>query len=359
MLLLGNGVRCAGAVPLARQAIRALRIPVLTTMPAVDVPGETPLNYGFLGAYGSRTANFIAAKSDLILAVGARLDVRQVGAQREAFAPNARLVRVDIDAGELGYPVHADEIAVRADAGAVLRALTELAAGPRPDCAPWRAVCEQIRQKLAGCDRELPGQYVQRLRELLPRDAVITTDVGQNQVWAAQELRPLEEQRVLFSAGHGAMGYALPAAIGSWAACRRPVICLCGDGGLQMNIQELQVLARERIPATVVVFNNNALGMIRHFQEMYFAGRYAQTTSGGGYGVPDFGAIAEAYGLTYHKVCEPAELRAEWFAEGQTTMVEIRLPEQTYVVPKLEFGKPSQDQEPLLERDLYRELMAL
>jgi acetolactate synthase-1/2/3 large subunit len=178
-------------------------------------------------------------------------------------------------------------------------------------------------------------------------------------VWVAQSFEVKQGQRVIFSGGHGAMGYSLPAAIGAYYASKNPVICMNGDGGLQMNIQELQFIARENLPITVIVFNNNALGMIRHFQEMYFESNYAQTVKSGGYEAPSFEKIAKAYELKYYRIMNENDITEAIFNEHGPLFVEIVLEESTYVFPKLEFGKPNQDQEPLIERELYKKLMEL
>ena len=190
---------------------------------------------------------------------------------------------------------------------------------------------------------------------------MITTDVGQNQVWIAQSMELKKGQKVLFPGGHGAMGYSLPAAIGAYYASRKSVVCVTGDGGLQMNIQELQFIVREKLPIKIVVFNNNALGMIRHFQEMYFNGNYYQTKPSGGYDAPNFSQIAAAYGI--RSICWnldnlPLDPVLEFY-DDLPLLVEIRIKEDTYIFPKLKFGKPNQDQEPLLDRELYNRLMKL
>lgn len=156
------------------------------------------------------------------------------------------------------------------------------------------------------------------------------------------------------------MGYSLPAAIGAYfGSGRKPVMSFSGDGGFQMNIQELQFIAREQIPVKMVVLNNDALGMIRHFQEMYFEGEYFQTKPEGGYTAPDFAAIAKAYGIRSMRVEYPDEIDREVLEDDVPILIEVMIKENTYVFPKLEFGKPNQDQEPLLERDRYEYLMKL
>ena len=198
-----------------------------------------------------------------------------------------------------------------------------------------------------------------KISKCIPENAVITTDVGQNQVWVAQSFEMKPGQRILFSGGHGAMGYSLPAAIGCCLAEKGTVYSFNGDGGIQMNIQELQTIAREKLPIKIVLYNNNALGMIRHFQEMYFEDNYYQTVPDGGYSNPDFQKIAEAYGIEYFCINTEDEIAEDIFSGKDPCIIELKIEENTYVFPKLEFGKPNQDQEPLLDRSLYRELMEL
>lgn len=359
LLLLGNGIKSAGAVRRAQSLSRQLKIPTVCTMPAVDILNDSDLTYGFIGAYGSRTANFVAAKCDLLITLGARLDVRQVGAKRENFAPNATIIRVDIDSGELEYRVRENEIQIQADVAEVMDAISAIVQRSPVSCPQWIQVCNTIRDALSGMDQLLPNRLMAKLSEYIPENAVITTDVGQNQVWAAQSFRTKAGQRIFSSCGHGAMGYSLPAAIGCSLPGRSPVFSLNGDGGFQMNLQELQTIAREQLPIKIIVFNNSALGMIRHFQEMYFDGCYSQTVPQGGYTVPDFGKIAGAYGLSYHRVASETDLREDLFSGSGPCLIEVVIHEDTYVFPKLEFGKPNQDQEPQMDRALFDRLMAL
>nr|WP_246599849.1 thiamine pyrophosphate-dependent enzyme [Gordonibacter massiliensis (ex Traore et al. 2017)] len=201
---------------------------------------------------------------------------------------------------------------------------------------------------------------MREISRVVPEGAVVTTDVGQNQVWVAQSFVVKGGQRVIFSSGHGAMGYSIPAAIGAYYATGRPVLCITGDGGMQMNIQELAYIARENLPITICVLNNHALGMIRHFQEMYFDSKFYETVTGKGWGDPDFTAIAKAYGLSAKTIVADPDFSFEpYFENPGPQLLNIHINEPTYVVPKLEFGKPNQDQEPLLCRELYRYLMNL
>ena len=353
VILAGSGIKTSNAADKFNEVIRKHDIPVVTTMLAVDTAKDS---YGFIGAYGTRTANFIVAKSDLVISLGARLDVRQTGARRENFAPDAVIVRVEIDAGELSLRVHDDEIQIHADVNDVLDTLLE---ADTRDLTGWNDVCRKIREELKDIDDRLPNKYVSRISELIPENSVITTDVGQNQVWVAQSFKVKDGQRIFFSGGHGAMGYSLPAAIGCALADGKAVYSFQGDGGIQMNIQELQTIARENLPVKIILFNNSALGMIRHFQEMYFEDNYVQTVPSGGYTVPDFGAIATAYKIPYKCIGKVEDVDDSLFDAEGPQFVEVRITEPTYVYPKLEYGKPNQDQEPLLDRKRYSYIMEL
>lgn len=359
-LILGNGIYGEECKRLAKELVEKWDVPYVTSMVAFDVIGNHPNFYGFLGAYGNRTANFVAAKSDLLISIGSRLDIRQVGAQRRNFAPDAKLIRIDIDSEELKYKVHDDEASFCMEAHEALGIMCKLEV--TKSYSGWKHICNQIQQELHGIDHNLPNEYISRIGELIPGDAVITTDVGQNQVWVAQSLKLKKGQKVLFSGGFGAMGHALPSAIGAFYGSEsKRVVCICGDGGLQMNIQELQYLVREKLPIKIIVFNNNALGMIRHFQEMYFDSVFYQTKPEGGYTAPDFVSIGKAYGIRAMAIDDIDDIGkcAGMLTDEEAVLIEIRYFDNTYIVPKLEYGKPNQDQEPLIDRNLFHRLMAL
>lgn len=359
-IVAGAGVRAPECRKNFAEAVAKLNIPVVTSMIAVDLLPDAGANgYGFIGAYGSRTANFIVAKSDLVLTLGARLDVRQVGGKRENFAPDAKIIRVDIDPGELTYKVREGEMDIQADAGGVLQYLAAQWEKPADYFAEWLAVCDNIKNSLEGMDDRNANRLVRALSDKIPAECVVTADVGQNQVWVAQSFKARRGQQILFSGGHGAMGYSLPAAIGAHYGAGKTVVSFNGDGGFQMNIQELQFIAREKLPVKVIVFNNYALGMIRHFQEMYFESHFSQTVLGNGYDVPDLQKIAEAYGLDYYRYATEQEIDGKFMQDDRPALVEVVLDEPTYVFPKLEFGKPNQDQEPLIDRKEFDRLMDL
>ena len=359
VVLVGNGVKITDSGKKIRAFVDRFGIPVVTSMTAFDVLNNDPLCYGFIGAYGSRAGNFIVAKSDLIISIGSRMDIRQVGVNRERFAPDAKIIRFDVDEGELEYPVHQNEIQFCLPMKDVVDVLDSVCIEKKFDS--WIGVCNEIRKLLTDVDKNTVAEMIRSISRAIPEGTVITTDVGQNQVWVAQSFQVKPNQKVLFSGGHGAMGYSLPAAIGAcYAKGRKPVFCITGDGGMQMNIQELQLIARENLPVKIIVLNNNALGMIRHFQEMYFESRYYQTKPEGGYTAPNFARVADAYGIRAVQIGpEEIESLGEMIGSDSPALAEIIIKEDTYVVPKLKFGNPNQDQDPLIDRGLYNRIMEM
>lgn len=362
-LILGNGIKSARQVTAIRDTLCKCPLPVVSSMLAVDViTGESDINevyYGFIGAYGSRTANFIIAKSDLIICLGTRLDVRQVGGKREQFAPNARIVRIDIDEAELSNHIREDEDCFLMNLHDAIPILNKVLEKNMYSYADWLAVCKKIKKELHHIDDKEPNRFIAELSRNVPDGYSIVADVGQHMVWIAQSFQIKLGQGLYLSGGMGSMGYALPAAIGIYYATKKPVICFAGDGGLQMNIQELQFLVREQLPIKIVILNNSALGMIRHFQEMYFDSQYYFTVPSEGYSVPDFVKVAEAYGIRAKKLYGIDDIKTISWNDVNPELFEIVFTGDTYVFPKLEFGKPNQDQEPLLERTKYNYLMEL
>lgn len=356
VLLVGAGVKSSNNVKRIRNIVSKFKIPAVSSMIAFDALSGNPYFYGFIGAYGSRVANFIIAKSDLIISIGSRMDIRQVGVNRKNFAPNAKIIRFDIDYNEFQYKVHEDELQFRIEINHILDGFEQINCFSKYDS--WINVCNEIKNLLSDVDANKSDELMSKLNRLIKNNSIITTDVGQNQVWVAQSLKTNRTQNVLFSGSFGAMGYSLPAAIGAYYGSEnKAVFCITGDGGMQMNIQELQFVVREKLPIKIIVINNKSLGMIRHFQEMYFNSNYFQTKTYWGYSSPDFAKIANAYGIKSTKLSFDSIDSFNW--NDGPELIEIEIDEDTYVTPKLEFGKENQDQNPLIERDLYRKIMKL
>ncbi|HOZ23309.1 MAG TPA: acetolactate synthase 2 catalytic subunit [Thermomonas sp.] len=304
----GGGIVLGDAVQAFRTFVDATQIPTVLTLKALGALATAhPLHLGMIGMHGSRAANLAVQESDLLIVVGARFDDRATGKLAE-FAPNARVVHMDIDACEIGKLRHADA-GVRGDIATTLIRLTLPCAAHlhgRHGTArkAWRAQCQQrARQHAARYDA--PGETVfapallKRLSELAP-EAIVSCDVGQHQMWVAQHWRMDDPRKHLTSGALGAMGFGLPAAMGAQEAMRnagRPdaqVICVSGDGSIMMNIQELATLKRYRLPVKIVLLDNQALGMVRQWQELFFEKRYSEIDLSDN---PDFAAVATAFGI--------------------------------------------------------------
>lgn len=364
-IIAGAGITQSGLHENFRKLVEQLEIPIITSMIAIDViPSEHPCNFGFVGVYGHRYSNFILSKSDLIISIGTRLDIRQTGTNHKRFADKAKLIRIDIDEDELSNKIKDDEIQIIGDIKTLIPQISESIKSSGIDFRNrfrnWMMHGLKIKSLLENRDNLNPNNLMGKISAMIPDNSIITTDVGQNQVWVSQSFIIKKHQRILFTGGHGAMGYSIPAAIGAHYACpEKHVFSMIGDGGFMMNIQELQFLARENIPITIILFNNRALGMIRHFQEMYFNANYEQTTSKHGYEVPDFEKIAHAFGFEYRLISSESDVAEDLFACQKPCIVEVLLNENTYVFPKLGIDKAIHDQEPPLDRELHDYIMEL
>lgn len=358
VILAGHGISLARVREVFREFVSLTGIPTVTSMIAVDaLPENSAEHYGMIGAYGLRWANFIVDHSDCLLTLGSRLDCRQTGINKGLFAPGAKILRIDVDPGEMENLIHAGECPYVLPLEKLLPALLQKAKGFSWDTASWRQRCEMVRAKLSSFEESEPGNtFIKQISQILPNGITITTDVGQNQVWVAQSLSVKDNQRVLFSGGHGAMGYSLPAAIGAAIATKCPVVCFAGDGGLQMNIQELEFVAREQLPIKIILLNNHALGMIHHFQDIYFDGNHAQTDAGHGYTVPQFYSIARAYGIRTVQSNKIGML-SDILEDNQPAFIELALPETTHIFPKAGLNKPIHEQEPHLPKEVVDEVL--
>lgn len=299
VILAGGG--CVGASRELRHLLQSMRIPVVVSMRGLDlVPHDEESYVGFIGSYGNRAANLAVRYSDLLLVLGSRLDERQMGYKKRDFAPNARIVQVDVDAKELGRKVDC-ELLVKSDVGLFL---TELAAsGAAFDFSPWTSFLKRLAIKYPSYDvsRYCASNFLWSLSGIVDDNAIVCVDVGQNQIISAQAFDVKRNQRFLCSAGLACMGYSLPAAIGAcYAGERRQVISINGDGGLQMNMQELETISREKLLIKIVVVHNNCLGLIRKLQERIFDRRYYASVEG--FSCPDLGKIADAYAMDYCRI---------------------------------------------------------
>lgn len=367
VILAGGGVRSACAAAELQTLVERSGVPVVTTLLGLDAIGHDNSSFfGMIGSYGNRYSNLTLANCDLLLVLGARLDSRQTGTRPDTLARAATKVHVDIDPNELNAKLKVD-LALHADLKEFLQALNgEVEKIKAPDLSSWYQTINAFRDKYPTLadPAEFPGIDPNRFMEVLgghcrPGD-VVTLDVGQNQMWAAQSLSLKEGQRMLISGGMGAMGFSLPAAIGAAKVTGGRVICLNGDGGIQVNIQDLDVVAAHKLPVKVIVLNNNCLGMVRQFQDMYFGGRRQSTVIG--YSCPDLCKVAEAYGIpafTIESLDSADAVLAEALELEGPAYIEVKLEQNSCVNPKLVVNRPIEDMSPHLDRAELAEAMLI
>jgi acetolactate synthase-1/2/3 large subunit len=344
----GGGVVAAdGAGELTRLA-RDYRLPVTTTLMGLGAfPGTDPLWLGMLGMHGTYTANMAINNADLLISIGARFDDRVTG-RVDAFAPQAKIIHFDIDPTSISKNVGVD-VPIVADCRQGLVGLMEELA--RISGVDWQAKHAVWLAELAAMQREHPLTYaqggayikpqwvVEKIYEITQGEAIIATEVGQNQMWAAQFYRYTRPRTFLSSGGLGTMGYGFPAAIGAQLAFPdRLVVDIAGDGSIQMNIQELATAVSYQIPVKVVILNNGYLGMVRQWQELFYNKNYCATCL---HTNPDFVALAKAYGAEGFRVeriedVEPVLRKA--FAHPGPVFVDVRVEPEENVAPMVPAG---------------------
>ncbi|MBI3370701.1 MAG: thiamine pyrophosphate-binding protein [Betaproteobacteria bacterium] len=380
VLWLGHGIRLAGAAHLVEPLLAALSVPVLVSWAGIDMlDSDHPLVYGRAGVYGQRCANFVLQNADLVFAIGTRLAIPQIGYALDEFARAAKLIVVDVDETEARKHAERVTLPVVADAGAFIKALLN-AVGSARVTAPtdWIGQCDAYRRRYpwVGPEHADDPPYFNsyRFMEMLVRhfkpDQVVVTDVGPGLVSGHQVLRIKPGQRLMTSTGLGEMGYGLPGAIGaSFARNRAEVMCLAGDGGMMVNLQELQTMAHYRLPIKLIIFNNDGYLMIKHTQKMLFSGRHSAVDRATGVSCPDFLALASAFGLPAYAIRNQQDFERvmpQVQAETGPVICEVFMhPEQPYV-PKISYARradgtlvppPLEDLSPLLPREELRENM--
>ncbi|WP_447833591.1 acetolactate synthase 2 catalytic subunit [Aeromonas veronii] len=294
VLYVGGGVGMANAEQQLRDFAGATGMPAVTTLKGIGaLDPDSPVYLGMLGMHGTKAANYAVQQCDLLLVVGARFDDRVTG-KLEEFAPEAKVIHLDVDAAEFGKR-RAAEVGITTDLKQVLPRLAMTL-----DIAPWREHCAAMAREYA-FRYDHPGQAIyapallKQLSARLPESSVVACDVGQHQMWVAQHMRFTSPRNHLSSAGLGTMGFGLPAAIG--AKMSRPedeVVLVSGDGSFMMNVQELGTIRRAQLKVKMVLLDNQRLGMVRQWQELFFDGRYSETVLSDN---PDFVALAAAFGI--------------------------------------------------------------
>lgn len=350
MLYVGGGVCMAGAVEQLRRFIKATNMPSVATLKGLGtIPHGTPGYLGMLGMHGGKAANLAVQECDLLMVVGARFDDRVTG-RLASFAPNARVLHLDIDAAELGK-LRQPDVAIAAELRAVLPRLEmEL------DIAPWCSEVESLAETHRW-DYNHPGSLIyapamlRRLANKLPEDSVVSCDVGQHQMWVAQHMHFRRPEDHLSSAGLGTMGFGLPAAIGAQMA--RPdatVVAVSGDGSFMMNVQELTTIKRRKLPVKILLIDNQRLGMVKQWQQLFFEERYSETNLSDN---PDFVTLASAFeipGRTIFGADEVEEALEEMLTCKGPFLLHVAIDDAFNVWPLVPPGASNSDMMEEMER---------
>jgi acetolactate synthase-1/2/3 large subunit len=346
----GGGIISSNASRELTLLAERLGIPVtMTLMGLGGYPGNHPLSLGMLGMHGTYRANMAVQECDLLIAIGARFDDRVTG-MIEAFAPHAMIIHIDIDPTSISKNVRVD-LPIVGDCKRVLSKILSLLEEEETDSFKegldrWRQQMEKwkaIHNMDYRQEEKIKPQYVvEKIYELTKGDAIITTEVGQNQMWAAQYYQFLKPRTLLTSGGLGTMGYGFPAAMGAQVAFpNKLVIDIAGDGSFQMNSQELATVIQYQLPVKVAILNNGYLGMVRQWQEFFYGKRYASSSLEGV--SPDFVKLAEAYGAVGLRATKPEEViptLKKAFSLTKPVVIDFVVDPEENVYPMVPAGEP-------------------
>ncbi len=334
LLVYGHGVKLAGASTQAIAFAEKTGIPFIVTWGAFDICGtDHPLRIGSPGVYGDRVANYAIQYADTLIVIGSRLDSRQIGGDTHTFSNTSKKIMIDIDPGEIGkmpekgVPI---DIGIEMDAETFFRTCEAYPV----DTLEWRSTLKRWNgDEIARNDDSMVYDYMKSFFTRVPKNAIIIPDIGSNLVWTIQSATLVDTQTFFTNLGNASMGFALPAAIGAAVATNRPVHVIIGDGGLQMNIQELQTIKTHGLDIHITVLDNGGYGMIKQFQDNYFNSRYCATSKTDIYnGTIDFAKIADAYGIT--------------------NFTHVIVPENQRIYPKLMFGDALENMSPYIDFEM-------
>ncbi len=346
VLYVGGGAIYSGASHEVKDLAERTDTPVTTTLKGLGAFPEThPLSLGMLGMHGTAYANYAISECDLLIAVGARFDDRVTGKVDE-WVPSAKIIHIDVDPAEIGKVLAAD-VPIVGDVKAVLTELLKLVEpAQHPD---WHTRVSQWKQDFPlhyPADGILHGQYViEQIGAVSDHEAIVVTDVGQHQMWAAQFYKCLRPRQFITSGGLGTMGFGLPAAIGAqFGAPDKPVFCVSGDGSIQMCIQELMVATIYKLPIKICILNNQYLGMVRQWQELFWDSHYSNVDLEAS---PDFVKLAEAYGAHAIRCSTPsgveAALQEAMGITDRPTVLDFRIAKEENVYPMIKSGGTIKD----------------
>jgi acetolactate synthase I/II/III large subunit len=347
VLVVGNGVRLGKAEAELRELADRLQWPIIPSWGYADFQHENRIELA--GVYGNRGANFSLANADLILAIGHRLDSRFTGSKPSNFAREAKKIIVDIDGQELFKGYVTPDLAIGCDAKSFI--LSMLKDMPKcKDVSGWLKQCKEWRDKYPNVTPEHfkdvnPYSVSRIISDEAKEGDIIIPDCGGNLAWVMQAWQFKKDQRLINDLGNSAMGWSVPAGIGAYYATGKAPICISGDGGMQINIQELQTVANKSIPLKMFVYSNQGYGIIRQFQDLYLGGRHVATREG----TPDFAKLANAYGIKGVRVEDHVRENVRYAMDYDgPILLDIVMNPDTAIQPRAIFGKPIEEQHPYL-----------
>lgn len=356
LVLAGRGIKASQSQKQFDLFLEQTKVPVITTLLGLDtIAYGNSQRVGFIGSYGNRWANIAFGECDLLIVLGSRLDIRQTGADTK-FIEDRKIYHIDCEKAEINNRVTGC-VAIVADLNVFFNRFEECTTNVSFDLAiAWMNHINDLKQTWPDT-KELtpkginPNVFMHSLSSQSQKAKAYLADVGSHQMWAAQSLELGKDQHFLTSGGMGAMGFSLPASIGACIALdKEPVVVIAGDGCMQLNIQELQTIVRNKLPIKIVVLNNRSLGMIRQFQDSYFESRYQSTYWG--YDAPDFAKVAIAYGIDAKTIENPDEITnaVEWLWKDENAtkplLLQVMIDPHTNTYPKIAFGRPITEMEP-------------
>jgi len=371
VILAGHGIKLSKSVELFKSRMKSFNIPTLLTWSAIDIiDHNNPLFFGSPGVYGQRSANFIFQKCDLLITLGTRLTIPQTGYDMKEVARNATIVMVDIDESEFKEFV---DFPIRADCGGFLEKMS----GVKSSCDSWIQECQSIREEFPIVDKNhrddvFPNSYkmIQEISNYLKPNQIIVTDMGTALLSGHQSIHLGGDMTMFSSYGLGEMGYGLPAAFGAAIGGKgREVLCLNCDGGMMMNIQELQTIVQHKLPVKIVIFNNDGYLMIKHTQKMLFKGNYTAVDENTGIVLPDYMKVAKAFGYEGYRIKTWNEFHFYFprFMDYEGPAIcEVFMPPDQDFIPKVKgvvqmdgsiFAPPIEEMSPVLPIDVVTRIM--
>ena len=372
VIILGGGVRLSNSEYIAKEIVQKLNLPVALTWGAMDIlPHDHHMLIRDFGVAANRAGNFIVQNSDLILAIGTRLDTHETGSNQSTFARSAKKIVVDIDKTELNkyekFGLSVDSL-INYKVDDFLNVFNKkIDKVKTKDVSLWIKKIDEWKKKYPICLEEYKNQkdnvnpyvFMNVLSKESGEGNIIITDAGSNLTWTMQGFKVKKDQRLFSAFNHSPMGYSLPASIGASFATNKPVTCIIGDGGIQMNIQELATIKYHNLPIKIFLLNNNGYGIVQQSQDTWFNSRYAATNPESGVAIPNFIDISKAYGIKTMKISNHSELglvRKVLDYQGPI-LCDVKVEQHQKIMPKLEFGRPIEDSYPYLSREEFLENM--